>query len=139
MSANALESQGLLLKIGDGADPETFTAIPEVKEISGPSGSASIIDITDLDSTHKEKRMGLPDEGQVSFTLHYIPKNTQHAQLRTDRAARTLRNFQLLFTDDPVTTWSFAGYVTKLEVSGEVDGVVEAECEIEITGAITES
>lgn len=139
MSSSSLEAQGLQIKIGDGQVSETFTAIPEVKEISGPSGSASIIDITDLDSTHKEKRMGLPDEGQVSFTLMFIPKQTQHAQLRTDRAARTLRNFQLVFTDDPVTTWTFAAYVTKLEVSGEVDGVVEAEVELEITGAITES
>lgn len=139
MSTNALESQGMVLKIGDGADPEVFNPIPEIKEISGPSGSASIIDVSDLDSTAKEKRMGLMDEGQVSLTLNFIPTNTYHAQLRTDRAARTLRNFQLLFTDTPATTWSFAGYVTKLEVSNEVDGVTEGEVELEISGAITES
>ena len=140
MSVNALEAQGMQIKIGDAASPEVFTAISEVKTFSGPGGSATVIDVTDLASSAKEKRLGLPDEGQLSFTINYIPTNTQHDLLRTNRDARTLTNFKLVFTDDsPATTWSFSAYVQGFSVSGAVDGVVEANITLEITGAITES
>jgi hypothetical protein len=140
MSSQALEAQGMEVKIGDGASPEVFTAISEIKTFSGPGGSATVIDVTDLSSSAKEKRMGLADEGQLSFTINYIPNDTQHAALRTARATRDETNFKLVFTDDsPSTTWSFSGFVTGFAVSGAVDGVVEANVTIEITGAISES
>jgi predicted secreted protein len=140
MSSNALEAQGMLLKIGNGASPEVFTAIKEIKTFSGPGGSAAVIDVTDLSSLAKEKRMGLADEGQLSFTINYIPNDTQHTLLRTQRANREETNFKLVFTDDsPATTWSFGAFVTGFSVSGAVDGVVEANVTLEITGAITES
>ena len=105
MSSAALEAQGMEVKIGNGASPEVFTAIPEIKTFSGPSGSAAVIDVTDLSSAAKEKRMGLADEGQLSFTINYIPSDTQHTALRAARAALTETNFKMVSTDTakPVT------------------------------------
>lgn len=140
MSSNAITAQGVILARGDGATPtEAFTTIPEIKTFSGPGGSASIIDVTTLQSTAKEKRMGLQDEGQLSFTINYVPANTVHSGLRDDRANATQRNFKLTFTDSPATVWTFSGYVTGFSVKGGVDAVVEADVTIEITGAITEA
>ncbi|MFO7905800.1 MAG: phage tail tube protein [Pirellulaceae bacterium] len=139
MSSNALDAQGIELKIGDGEDPEEFTVIPEIKTFSGPGGSATVIDVTDLQSAAKEKRMGLQDEGQLTFDINYIPADTEHAALRTARADQAETNFEMVFTDDPETTWAFSAFVTGFSVSGGVDGVVEASVTLEITGAITES
>ncbi len=140
MSSLALEAQGTVLKIGNGASPEVFSAISEIKTFTGPGGSAAVIDVTDLSSAAKEKRMGLADEGQLSFTINYIPSDTEHAALRTARATRVETNFQLVFTDaSPSTTWDFSGFVTNFAVSGSVDGVIEAQVTIEITGAIEEN
>lgn len=140
MSSNAIEAQGTLLKVQTATSPVTFTTIPEVKSFTGPGGSAAVIDVTDLSSTAKEKRMGLQDEGQLSFTMNYLPDNTTHDYLRTIRSARTLTPFQLIFTDgSPVTNWAFNAYVTGFSVSGAVDGVVEANVTLEITGSITET
>lgn len=141
MSSAALEAQGTLIKIGNGATPtEVFSTIPEIKTFSGPGGSASIIDVTDLSSSGKEKRMGLADEGQLTFTMNYLPDNTYHDALRTARSTREATNFKLVFTDDsPNTTWSFSGFVTGFSISGSVDNVIEANVTIEITGSITES
>lgn len=140
MSSNALEAQGMLIKIGNGASPEVFSTISEIKTFSGPTGSAAVIDVTDLSSSAKEKRMGLADEGQLSFTINYIPDNTQHTLLRTRRASREETNFKMVFTDDsPSTTWSFSAFVTGFAVSGAVDNVVEANVTLEITGSITQS
>lgn len=139
MSSSALEAQGMLLKIGNGLSSETFTTIPEIKTFSGPGGSATVIDVSDLSSTAREKRMGLNDEGQLSFTINYVPTNTQHALLRTQRASRELTSFQLVFTDTGNTTWDFEAYVNGFSVSGAVDGVVEAQVTLEISGSITET
>jgi predicted secreted protein len=130
----------MLIKIGNGASPEVFSTISEIKTFSGPTGSAAVIDVTDLSSTAKEKRMGLADEGQLSFTINYIPDNTQHTLLRTRRASRDETDFKMVFTDDsPSTTWSFSAFVTGFAVSGAVDNVVEANVTLEITGSITQS
>lgn len=139
MSSNAIEAQGIVISRGTGSGPITYTAIPEIKSFSGPGGSASVIDVTDLASTAKEKRMGLADEGQLQLTINYIPDNTVHMALRADRAARTKVPFQIAFTDAGDTLWTFQAYVTGFNVTGGVDGVVEATVTLEITGAITEA
>lgn len=139
MSSNALEAQGMEIQRGDSASPTVYTKVPEVKSFSGPGGSASIIDTTDLSSAAKEKRMGLADEGQLQLTINYIPTDTVHAALRQDRADRTATPFKMIFTDaSPATEWTFDAFVTGFAVSGAVDGVVEAQVTLEITGAITE-
>lgn len=138
MSDSALEAQGMIFRRRNGFSPDSYTAIPEIKSFSGPSGSASVIDVTDLDSDAKEKRMGLADEGQIQFTINYIPQNAVHAGLRSDRESRVLRDFQCVFTDTPATTWEFSGFVTGFAISGGVDGVVEASVTVEISGAVVE-
>ena len=72
MSSQALVAQGTILSIENNDSPATFDAITEIKTFTGPGGSAAVIDVTDLSSTGKEKRMGLKDEGQLSFDLMYI-------------------------------------------------------------------
>lgn len=139
MSSNALSSQGVDLKIGDGTSPEAFTSIGELTGIDGPGGQASVQDVTDLLSVAKEKKMGLPDEGQITLEMNFLPQDTQHAQLRTDRVNQTERNFQLVFTDSPATTWSFSAYVTGLSISNAVDATMTGSITLEVTGAITET
>lgn len=139
MSSSALEAQGMKIQIGTGSSP-VYADISEIKTFSGPGGSASVIDVTDLSSAAKEKRMGLADEGQLQFTINYIPADVQHAALRSARASRAETPFKIIFTDDsPATEWDFNAFVTGFAVSGAVDGVVEAQVTLEITGAITES
>jgi hypothetical protein len=141
MSTSALESQGVTLSVGDAASPEVYTSIAEITEITGPDGSASEIDVTDLSSSAKEFKRGLPDNGSVSFTIMYIPTNTQHAQLRSDfnSATEQARNYRLTFTDSPVTTWTFNAYVSTFSISNAIDGSLTANVAIRVKGTITEA
>lgn len=138
MSANALESQGTEIRIGNGAETEAFTAIDEVKSFTFGTGSAAVIDVTDLASTAKEKRMGLQDWGQLTMTIHFIPGNTEHAELLAAKGDRQPRNFQIAFTDDPATVYGFSAYVLSLPLAGSVDGVIESNVTLEITGDVEE-
>lgn len=133
---NAIEAQGTKFEIGVG-DPAVYTQVC-VKTFSGPGGSAAVIDTTTLCSTAKEKRMGLADEGQFSFTINYVPGDAGHEALRAARASREPTPFRLTFSDTPATVWEFTGFVLSFSVSGAVDAVIEASVTIEITGAITE-
>lgn len=139
MSVNALESQGIALYIDTGAvSPTVWTQIPDARDISFRTGSAAVIDVTDLSSTAKEKRMGLADEGQCTFTLMFRPKNAAHAELLQGKADRQVRDFKLVLTDSPnPTTYYFSGFVLSVPLTANVDAVVESSVTIEITGAVT--
>lgn len=136
MSGNAIKAQGTELQIGSGS-PLTYTTIPEINSFSGPGGSVSVIDVTDLASAAKEKLAGLNDNGQLSFELNFIPSNAQHLALRTAKENGTNQSFKIIFTDD--TEWTFSAIVVGFSVSGAVDGVVKASVTLEISGEITES
>lgn len=133
----ALETQGVVIKRGDGASPEVFTAIGSVTSVEGPGGEASEIDVTTLSSTAKEFIIGLKDEGTVTLNLNLDTSNTPQTGLRTDRDNGTLRNFELDLTDSPVTTLSFSAYVKSFSISVQPDSKIEASVSLRISGAVT--
>jgi hypothetical protein len=138
MSSNALESQGMTLAIALAGSP-SFQVIPDLKDLQFRTGSAAVIDTTDLSSTAKEKRMGLADEGQCTFTLMIRPKESTHAELIAAKADRQARSFRVTLTDGPApTTYQFSGFVLSVPIGGTVDAVIESSVTIEITGAVVE-
>jgi len=139
MSSSALVSQGMTLKISDAASPEVYTAIPEITSLGGPDGEASEIDTTDLDSTAKEFRLGLVDNGSINVSMNFRPAQTQHALLRTLSVSGAARNYRLTFTDSPATIWTFSAFVKGVPIENSVDGVTTASINLRITGAITET
>jgi hypothetical protein len=132
------ESQGTALKIGDDSSPEGFTIVGRVISFDGPGGSASEIDVSDLQSTAKEFIVGLPDEGTFSFEMNLDFAETTQATLRSVRNARTKRSFRLDFSgDSPINYLGFEAFVMEFKVSGGVDGAVKASCTLRISGAVT--
>jgi hypothetical protein len=131
-----LESQGATLAISVGTSPTSFTTIANVIDVSGPGGSASVIDITNLASVAREKRMGLPDEGQVTFNVQLDPDNATHQAVRDARKNRTECQFRITLTDSTPTTLIFNGFVLNFSVSLAVDDVVKAAITIEVNGAV---
>ena len=139
-STNALSSQGMTLAVASGiGSPQVFSTIPELTTIGGPSGSANLLDATDLSSTAKAYNVGLHDEGEIKADIMYIPDNTVHSYLHTSFTGTTLNLFRLTFTDTaPAKIWEFQGYVTGFSVTAGVDQILKAAVTIKITGAITE-
>lgn len=138
MSTNALESQGMVLAIDMLGTGVTYTAIPEVKNLNFRTGSASVIDTTDLSSTAKEKRMGLQDEGQCTFSLMLRPKETTHAELIEAKGDRQKRKFRITLTEASTpTVYNFEAFVLSVPLSASVDAVIESSVTLEITGAVS--
>ena len=128
---------GTLLKIGDGEVSEAFTAIAEVKSISGPNLSLETIDATHMTSPsgHREVLPSFKNAGEVSFDVNFLPGVGTQQSLFTDWQNRTLRNFQLQFPDESSTLWQFSAYVTSLSISAPLDDVLGASVTLTISGA----
>ena len=138
----AINAFGTLLKIGDGGGSEVFTTIAEVSNISGPSLSLEMIEVTNHSSTAgwKERIGGLLDGGEVSFDVNFIPTNATQsysAGLVKDMVGRTKRNFKIVFPDGSTTTWTFAAFVSKFQPKAPVNGQLSASVSLMITGQPT--
>ena len=133
----AIESQGVSIFWSTSTAASTALEVLGIMGFNGPSGSANVIDITTLQSTAKEKQMGLPDEGQISFDIIYLSTDTGQTALRVDRAARTKRNVSIKFTDSSTTYISADAYCTGFSLTGAVDDVIKGSVSLEITGPLT--
>lgn len=134
-----LKSQGCGIYISDLASPEVFSEIGQVMSISGPDGSASEIDVTNLGSSAKEFIIGLPDEGSVSLEVSWdhASATLQHDTLWTARSTQNQQHCQIRLSDSPRTTLDFQCFVTTYSVSLGVDDKVAATIGLRITGAVT--
>ncbi len=139
MTQQAISSFGTRLQMGDGASPENFTTIAEVKDISGPALALDTEEVTAHDSPGGwEEHIGtILRSGEVSFDINYIPTQATHnpsTGLIRDMVQRTLRNFRMIFPNAGNTTWSFSAFVTGVGPSAPVAGVLTASVTLRITG-----
>jgi Lambda phage tail tube protein, TTP len=135
MATNALKSQGIV--VAYETTPGTYAPIGEVVTIEGPGGEATIIDATHLQSTAKEKLIGLPDEGRVTLGVNLVPGDAGQTQMRADRLAATRRNYKITLTDTATTELTFAAYCMGFSISAGIDDKVSANIQLEVTGAVT--
>lgn len=138
----AIKTFGVLLKAGDGGDPEAFTAVAEVKNVGGPSFSRDGEDATHHQSSGawEESVPTILRSGEISLEVNLIPADPTHdasTGVLADLVGGDVRNWQLVLPDTDETTWSFAGYVNKYETGFPVSGVLTASIGIKLTGQPT--
>jgi hypothetical protein len=128
-----------LFKVGDGATPtEAFTAVAEVRSISGPSITVDTTDTTSMTSgVWRRKVPTLIDAGEVTFDIAFMPMETGHADLYQDLKDRVLRNFKVVFPTTPAWEWSISGYVTGFEQEFPMDDVITTSVTITLVGEPT--
>jgi len=135
--AVAIDTTGKTLTDANGTiTPLDWIEIGEVVSHDGPGGSSAVYETTHLRSTAKEKKVGLPDEGQLTLAVNWCLATDPGQQAASDaRKDRTEKHFKLTFSDDSTAT--FSGYVLGMSASGAVDDKVSGSITIEITGAVT--
>lgn len=135
-------SFGTLLKRGNGAAPETFTTIAEVRDIVGPKLKLNTKETTNHSSTDgwKETIGTILEAGEVGFEIGWLPGDATHsfgAGLVLDMVNRTKRNFQVVFPSSPAVTWAFTALVTGFDPKAPVSGDLAADIKLEISGKPT--
>ena len=120
---------------GGTATPVAWTQIANIKTFSGMDGTAAVIDVSNLQSTAKEKLMGLQDEGQFSLELDLDPADAGQIALLAARTAQAKKQFRL--TLPTANTATFQGFAKKVSAAGGVDASIKRSVDIEITGPVT--
>lgn len=129
-----IATQQTELARGDGAEPEVFTKIPDVTNISGPNETKDEIDVTSFDSTAREYIPGIGDSGELTFDLNFRPDDTQQQGLRADKDAGTARNYQITLTDG--TTFTFEAIVTAFTLTAATNDAWRGSVTLKISGAV---
>ena len=134
----AVSSHGTLLKIGDGGGSEVFTTIAEVLDISGFSQTLDREETTNHSSAgRKEYVATLLDLGEVTFECNFT-QHTTHAQLWTDQGNKTLRNFQIVFTNTSGNkTATFGAHIVDIGHEAPVAGVLTRPVTLAPQGTVT--
>ncbi len=129
---------GLVYTSGGTATPNTWTQVKELKGIKPGGASASKIDVTDLDSTAKEYRSGLMDNGTLGADIHILESDPGQIAMLAAFTNATANTYKVV---TPSKTRTFAGTCTKFPTipDSSVDGVQTGSLEIQISGAITVS
>lgn len=125
---------GTLTAATGTATPVALTQIKEVKTFSGFDGQASELDITNLDSTAKEFRLGLVDEGGFSFEMNQVNSDTGQSALRVSRNAGTIKQYTLTLPNAETAT--FSAFAKGVPTAGGVDGVVTSSVSLRISGSV---
>ncbi|MBW0450844.1 phage tail tube protein [Paraburkholderia phenoliruptrix] len=138
MPSTAISAQGSKFFIdtaAEGAAQPTWTQVKNLKSFSGFDGSATEIDVTDLDSTAKEKRLGLMDNGSFSIDVNVNIADPGQAALKAAQKASSLESFKLQYPDGSADT--FDASVKSFPIAGGTDAVLTATVSLTISGAVT--
>jgi len=130
-----LNSVGKTLTATGTATPNTYTKVNNFKDYNGFDGKSSEIDVTHLESTAKEVRAGLMDNGSLSINIDRDTSDAGQQALLAAQVSGAVKNFKLTLPNAVVG--SFAGIVTQFSLSGKVDDVLKTPCTIRISGSVT--
>ncbi|EXI77111.1 MAG: Phage tail protein [Candidatus Accumulibacter appositus] len=133
----AIDSSGFAAAGTSGtAIPQTFSKVGNVQDFTPDGGTATVIDVTNMDSLAKEKRQGLQDNG--NYALTYDADDTDVGQLRliAARAAQAVVVFKQYYPGGlKIRAWQ--GFVQKItEPVAGVDKVLRCSATLVVTGPI---
>ncbi len=138
MTTAAIIGLGTVFKRGDSASAETFTAIGEIRSISGLNPSRGEVDVTTIDTVggYMDTKPILRDPGTLTVGANFV--FADFLLFNADFAVDTSRNYQIVFTDTGNTTVEFAAYVNGMNITGITpQEAVGVEYTVRITGAPT--
>ena len=135
VTTKPIVSTGTLFKIKVAS---AYVTVKGVTDFSGlGDGTATVIDVSDLSSTSKEKLQGIADEGSIKVSLNYIPDDPGQVAMEAARTTGAVTSFQNLLADG--TTFSYDGFVQSFGRAVGVDKQITANSSIEITGTVTKT
>lgn len=134
-ATKAKSSKGAKLEVGNGATPEVFTAVAEVKSISGVEVSGDSTDATHLGSEVDESIPGRVKPGEVSCEANWVDDDTTQDAILDDLQDGTPHNFRVVNADGK--GYGFPGFATGFGVKMAVGEVQSLSFKVKISGKLT--
>jgi predicted secreted protein len=141
--SDAFWAVGSQFKTGDGATPEVFTAVAEVKDIVPPQMERDSYEVTHHGSSdgYREYIPGWRDGTDAEFLLNWLPNNTTQDEttgLLSQFNDDELHNFQIVLPDS-IATLAFAGFITAFNPETPLENGADLSITIKISGKVTVS
>jgi TP901-1 family phage major tail protein len=131
----AQKGSAMLMKVGDGADPEVFTTIAGLRSTSLTVNNESV-DVTNKDSSGKRELLAAAGVQSISVSGSGVfTDGSSESTIKTNALADTIDNYQFLVPDFGTFTGAFQ--ITSLEYAGEYNGEVTYSMSFESGGTIT--
>lgn len=128
-------TQGLQLQVKIGL---AFMLIPGAEGIGGPTGTKNQIEVTALNDTAAKFVTGLPDLGEVTFTLFWDPSETTHQHLFTAfNETNSDDEFKILCADAGAAEVGFNGSVSGWRWNLQKNSAATVEVTVRVNGAVT--
>ena len=132
----AQKGKDLLIKLGDGGGPETFTAVAGIRSAS-LGFNAQTVDITNADSANMWREL-LANAGMRSASVSgsgVFKDAASDATVRSIFFNQDLRNWKIVIPDFGEVTGPFA--VSALQYEGAYDGEVKMSLSLASAGALS--
>lgn len=134
---SATSSFGTEFKIDDGSG--TYVTVGEVKDIDfgGPVRETEEVTTHESPGRFRERVSTLRDGDTVTFTINWDPQDSTHDDtdgLLSHLNADDAKTYRVVFPTTNNKTWEFDGFVNSFPPDAPVEGVLETEVEIELTG-----
>lgn len=133
---------GLTVKRGDGASPEVFSTLEEVKSVSGFGKTNELVEVTNFSSPNntKEYISGLADGAEI--TIECNRRNTsatvQNALIGDVDSQESARNIRITWTDGTTSKqYDFAVVCLSYQYGPSVSDANKITFTLKITGDIT--
>lgn len=139
MTTNAAIGYGSAFAVESAAGSASYTPLAEVTDITPPSESVDVIDVTHMaspDST-REFIQGLMDPGEVSLEMNFDPGGSTDDFIRAWRSSRETRSCKITFPNSAV--WTFSAFVTGYEPQIPLDGKMTATLTCKVTSSVIDS
>lgn len=139
MAVAITAAHGVVIKLGDGATPEVFTAIDGVHNgPNGPGFAPQMISARHHGSDDTFMKVSTVEKTPVTFDIYYDSNDTVHGALITAAKAGTRKNFEMTLLDTGAEKYAFGAYI-QASFTGQVDGFNTYSIQLNIDGAITVS
>ncbi len=131
----AQKGSAMLMKVGNGSSPETFTTIGGLRSTSLTINNESV-DVTNKDSSNNRTMLAAAGVQSISVSGSGVFTDAaSETTIKTNVLADTIDNYQFLVPDFGTFTGGFQ--VTSVEYAGEYNGEVTYSMSFESSGAIT--
>ena len=127
------------IQMGDGADPEVFTAIGGIEgDIPFPELDSELLDITARDSPNNRREWGsgLEDSPEMQITIFWDPEDDKHEALIDAQRDKTTHNYKFV-APGGFDEWTVAMVVRRFAPRSPSGGYMRADVTFKPTGDIT--
>jgi hypothetical protein len=135
-TSTAQLGNGTIIQISVGS-PTGFITIGNARDVKFLDGTSQEVDVTNLTSTWKEKRLGLPDGGTVTFKVDTDFGDPGQAACLVAKNSRTICDFKIILPAGTTPNVTFLGYVKKFNAGTSVDNPVQSDVEFLVTGPVS--